>query len=93
MGVVNTNPYETPRAEQVEGRTNMRCTPARPADSGAWIGLLAVVIAIAIAVWIGRRSLWVKIVFIPITGYLGILIASPVFVSGIANPITIRPVV
>ena len=33
----------------------MRRTPAKWADSGAWIGLLSVVIAIAIAVWIVRR--------------------------------------
>lgn len=33
----------------------MRRTPTKWAHSGAWIGLLAVVIAIAIAVWMLRR--------------------------------------
>ncbi|WP_146529277.1 hypothetical protein [Novipirellula artificiosorum] len=52
---MNTNPYETPQAEKDNARPNMRHTPRKWADSGAWIGILSVVIAIAIAVWMVRR--------------------------------------
>jgi hypothetical protein len=35
----------------------------------------------------GNNALWVKIVFIPLTGVIGVLIASAVFVTGFADPI------
>ena len=33
-------------------------------------------------------KVWVRIVFVPLSGVIGVLIASGVFVSGFANPIT-----
>ncbi|KAA5541050.1 hypothetical protein FYK55_19330 [Roseiconus nitratireducens] len=44
--------------------------------------------ALGATVLFADQALWVKIVFIPLTGLIGVLIASAVFISGFANPIT-----